>query len=82
MSRRVSPVFALIVIVVVLGFAALWFMTRYRAHEAREAELSRALQQQAYQAIRSGRRGQMMQRSHERRQRRGDRAREGEFPRR
>ncbi|UCC67549.1 MAG: hypothetical protein JSV79_10530 [Armatimonadota bacterium] len=58
MKKNVSPLFALIVIVVALVLGALWFMTRYRAHEIREAQIKRALQQQADQAISSGRRAQ------------------------
>lgn len=55
MSKRVSPLFALIVIVVAVALGAIYFAVRYRAHEAREAELARMLQAQADQARRSGR---------------------------
>lgn len=55
MSKRVSPLFALIVIVVALALGAIHFAMRYRAHEAREAALAAMLQAQADQARRSGR---------------------------
>jgi len=57
MRRSVGPLFAVIVILVALVLGALWFMVRYRTHEAREAELARMLQQQADQARSSGRMG-------------------------
>ena len=50
MSKGVSPLFAVIVIVVALVLGGLWFMVRYRAHEAREAQIVQTLQQQAEQA--------------------------------
>jgi hypothetical protein len=55
MTKRVSPLFAGIVILVALVLGALWFMTRYRDHEAREAEQAQIVQQQADRALRSGR---------------------------
>lgn len=55
MKKRVSPVFAAIVIVVALALGALYFMVRYRTHEAQWEAESRALQMQAEQMIRSGR---------------------------
>lgn len=55
MKKSVSPVFAAIVIIVALALGALYFMVRYRAHEARWEAESRALQQQADRAIQSGR---------------------------
>ena len=58
MKKSVSPLFALIVIVVALVLGGLYVMTRYKAHEIREAQVKRALQQQAEQAMRSGRRYQ------------------------
>lgn len=42
--------FAVIVVLVALAVGALWFVVRYRAHEAREAALREALQQQADRA--------------------------------
>jgi cytoskeletal protein RodZ len=62
MKRSVSPLFAVIVIVVALVLGALWFLVRYRTNEAREAELARMLQQQADQARASGRMGRGRQR--------------------
>lgn len=60
MQRRVSPLFAAIAIVVALAVGVIWFMMRYRAYEAREAEIARAMQAQRDQAIRSGRFGREM----------------------
>ena len=57
MRKQISPMFAAIVIVVALAVAALYFMSRYRAHEAREAALSAAAQAQADAARASGRMG-------------------------
>jgi cytochrome c-type biogenesis protein CcmH/NrfG len=55
MSRRVSPLFAILVIAVAVALGALYFAMRYRAHEAEEAALARMLQAQADRARRSGR---------------------------
>ena len=55
MKKRVSPVFAAIVIVVALALGALYFMVRYRSHEIQWEAESQALQRSADQAIRSGR---------------------------
>jgi hypothetical protein len=52
MKRSVGPLFAVIVILVALVLGALWFVVRYRTHEAREGELVRVRQQQADQAVR------------------------------
>lgn len=57
MRRSVSPLFAVIVVVVALVLVALWSMMRSKANEAREAELNRVLQLQADQGRRSGRMG-------------------------
>ena len=54
MNRSVSPLFATIVILVALALGALFFMVRYRAHEAQEAAFVRAAQQQMENAMRSG----------------------------
>ena len=62
MKRSVGPLFAVIVILVALVLGALWFMVRYRTHEAREGELVRLRQQQADQARSSGRMGRGRQR--------------------
>ncbi len=63
MSKRVSPVFAIIVIVVALALGALYFAMRYRKHEAQEAALARALQAQADRARASGRPQRAMSRA-------------------
>lgn len=55
MRRGVSPLFAVIVIVVVLVLGALWFMVRYRTHEAREAAISQMMRERRRQAERLGR---------------------------
>jgi hypothetical protein len=57
-SKHVSPIFAVIVIVVALVLGALYFMTRYRTYEVRWAQESASLRQQADAAIR-GRRARM-----------------------
>lgn len=57
MKRSVSPLFALVVIVVVLVIGALWFMVRYRTHEAREAAITQMMMERRRQAERSGRGG-------------------------
>jgi type II secretory pathway pseudopilin PulG len=57
MRRSVSPLFAVIVIVVALVLGALWSMMRSKADQAREAELDRVLQLHADQGRRSGRMG-------------------------
>jgi hypothetical protein len=63
MSKRVSPLFALIVIVVALALGGIHFAMRYRAHEAKQAALARALQAQADRARRSGRPQRAMSRA-------------------
>jgi cytochrome c-type biogenesis protein CcmH/NrfG len=78
MKKNVSPLFALIVIVVALALGGLYFMTRYKAHEIREAQIKRALQQQAEQAMRSGRRARRMSGAPGATQRPGDPGRQGE----
>jgi type II secretory pathway pseudopilin PulG len=55
MRKTVSPMFALIVIIVALVIGALYFAMRYRKHEAEEAALAAVLQAQANQARSSGR---------------------------
>ena len=55
MQKKVSPLFAAVVIVVVLAVGVIWFMMRYRSYEAQEAETARALQAQRDMAYRSGR---------------------------
>ncbi len=55
MRKQVSPVFALIVILVAIVLGVLWFMARERDHQIKEQRLSEALQQQRDMAIRSGR---------------------------
>jgi hypothetical protein len=55
MSRRVSPLFATIVILAALVVAGLYFMVRYRAHEAQEAALRDAAQAQMEAMRSSGR---------------------------
>jgi hypothetical protein len=55
MSKKISPVFAAIVIIVALVIGGLYFMTRYRNAEAKFAAESAALQQQADRARSSGR---------------------------
>ncbi len=46
MQKRVSPAFAAVVIIIALALAGLYFMASYRTYEAREAEISRQMQQQ------------------------------------
>ena len=41
MRKQISPMFAIIVVVVALVVAALYFMSSYRAQDAREAALRR-----------------------------------------
>jgi uncharacterized membrane protein YqiK len=57
MRRRMSPLFTAIVIAVVVVLGALWFMVRYRTHEAREAAISQMMRERRRQAERAGRRG-------------------------
>jgi len=67
MKKQVSPAFALIVIVVAIALGALYFMQRYRTHEAqwiaekaaaqREAERSREAMSDTRDRRESGRRG-------------------------
>jgi hypothetical protein len=54
-NKQVSPLFAIIVIVVVVALGALYFLVRFRAAEERFARESRALQGQADAARRAGR---------------------------
>ena len=63
MRKTVSPLFAIIVIVVALAIGALYFGMRYKRHEAEEAALARALQAQADRARASGRSGRAMSRA-------------------
>jgi cytochrome c-type biogenesis protein CcmH/NrfG len=67
MTKQVSPAFAVIVIVVALALGALYFMVKYRQHEARDEAMARAAQRQKDAAIRSGRYGQGMQMRSQRR---------------
>jgi type II secretory pathway pseudopilin PulG len=53
--KGVSPLFAVIVILVALALGALWSMAQYREHETRKAQAAQVLQQQADRALRSGR---------------------------
>ena len=55
MKKQVSPLFAIIVIVVVVALGALYFLARFRTAEERFAAESRALQGQADAARRAGR---------------------------
>ena len=55
MNKHLSPMFAVIVIIVAVVLGALYFMTRYRAHEAAWQAEARGLQQQAENARRMGR---------------------------
>lgn len=55
MGKKVSPAFALIVILVAVGIAALWFMYSYRADQTRLAE-ERRISQQLLQETRRSRR--------------------------
>lgn len=57
MRRSVSPLFAVIVTVVVLVLGGLWFMVRYRAHEAREAAITQMMLEKRREAERWGRGG-------------------------
>lgn len=59
MSKQISPMFALIVIVVALTLGAIYFMYRYRSHEIQWQREAAALQAQATAARQSGRRGMM-----------------------
>jgi hypothetical protein len=54
-NKQLSPMFAVIVIIAAVVLGALYFMTRYRAHEAAFQAESKALQQQADNARRMGR---------------------------
>jgi outer membrane biosynthesis protein TonB len=58
MTKQVSPAFAAIVIIVALALGALYFMVRYRQHEAREEAIAQAAERTKEAAIRSGRYGQ------------------------
>ncbi len=55
MRKQISPLFALIVILVAVVLGALWFMMREREFQADWQRQSEALQQQRDMAIRSGR---------------------------
>ena len=55
MRKQVSPVFALIVILVAIVVGAIWFMARERKFQDDWQKQSEALQQQRDMAIRSGR---------------------------
>ena len=57
MKRGVSPLFAVIVIVVALVLGALWFMVRYRTHEAREAAIIQKMRGRRSEVMRSRRGG-------------------------
>lgn len=66
MGKQISPMFAIIVIVVAIALGGLYFAMRYRAHEAEEAAMAAALQRQADMMRESGRMGggaQMRRRS-------------------
>ena len=62
MTKKVSPAFAVIAILVALALGALYFVARLRAHDAREEAIARAAQAQRDAAIESGRYGQMRDR--------------------
>jgi hypothetical protein len=53
--KQVSPVFALIVVLVAVVLGAIWFMARERKFQDDWQRPSKALQQQRDMAIRSGR---------------------------
>ncbi len=55
MSKQISPMFTLIVIVAALALGAIYFMHRYRAYEIQWQREAAALQAQAENARRSGR---------------------------
>ncbi len=57
MGKQISPMFAIIVIVVAIALGGLYFAMRYRAHEAEEAAMAAALQMQADAMRESGRMG-------------------------
>ena len=63
MRKQISPMFAVIVVVFALVVGALYFMWSYRAHEARQAALTRAARAQMDAAMRSGRMGRGMRRT-------------------
>ncbi len=77
MTKRVSPTFAAIVIVVALVLGVLYFMARLRAHERQQAALAAAAQAQADAARRSGRLGRAMGSRSRRSVRRGGEAPQG-----
>jgi len=51
MGRRVSPLFAVIVIIVALALRALYFMARLRAYDAEQAKTKQEMQAEAERAI-------------------------------
>ena len=57
MGKKVSPVFAAIVIIIALVVGGLYFMVRYRNAEARFAAEAAMLQRRADEARASGRMG-------------------------
>ncbi len=77
MTKRVSPMFAAIVIVVAIALGILYFMARLRAHERQQAALAAAAQAQADAARRSGRLGRAMSSRSRRSQQRGGEAPQG-----
>ena len=62
MKRAVSPLFAVIVIVVAVAIGVMWFVVRYRRQEAADAALKVGLQAQRDLAMRSGRPAMMRER--------------------
>jgi hypothetical protein len=54
-SKQVSPVFALIVIVIAIALGLTWFMVRERAYQVQERQTKEVLRQSYEQTIRSGR---------------------------
>lgn len=78
MKKSLSPIFVIIVIVIALALGGLYFMVRYRAHEAQLVAESQALQAQRDRAMQSDRRGGMMRmRARVSQTRSGDSARPG-----
>ncbi len=55
MSKQVSPVFAIIVILVVVAIGVIWFMARERTYQTQWQRQSDALQRQRDMAVTSGR---------------------------
>ncbi len=54
-TKQVSPVFAIIVILVVVAIGVVWFMARERAYQAEWKRESEALQRVRDMAVSSGR---------------------------